>query len=372
MATTRGRKKTEVVQKPAQSMLDAFKFISVAQKKTGDNAHSVMDNGTLTATDGILSAGIIIQENITAYPHTHQMIAALLKCDAELVIAQIESDTLAVSSGDFKGLVPCEPPSGPNWVPDPSCAVISDALKLSLLAAATFTLATTENPNHGAVLLQAGSCVGTDGYAIIEHWHGIDLPPGLLVPRASAMAVAKCKKTLTKFGFSNSSVTFYFEDNSFIKTQLYNAKYPDYARLFVPHALAWDIPPKFFEAVAAINTFSENGTVYFENEIMLSREEEVDATTYKVTGLPDGLVFDCKLLARAKPWFKKAHFDPVAMKVYFYDDLCRGIIMGRQQKAPEVERNFPKPTPIAKVPKVDFPTANGIPNWSEMDDDIPF
>jgi len=331
-ARKRATKNKSAAPNPAASLIAALKFVAAAQKKAGPTnvqfAH--ITHHWAAAFDGVLTVAHPIEEDLAACPHTLQFIDALSKASDELAITQLTPNSLAVASGVFRALVPCvgfdEVPIAP---PDPQCAVIDDRVKTAL--AAVSGLATDNAPvaTYAAVLLQAGSAVATNGAALLEAWHGIDLPPGLMLPKAAAVAISKAPYPLTGFGFSASSATFYFENGAFIKTQLYAERFPNYSGLMEVEGLnPWAVPEDFFKGVRAIESFSPNGNVFFEDGAVLSKMHKEEASTYKIEGLPDRMGFGVKMLLAVEHAFKKAHFLPEANKVVFFGEDVRGALMG--------------------------------------------
>lgn len=336
---TRARKNAEGIDKkktanPAASLIAALKFIAVAQKKAGPTglqfAH--ITNKWAAAYDGILTVAHPIEEDLEACPHTLQFIDALSKASGDLSITQLTANCIAVSSGAFRALVPCVNfDEVPIIGPDPQCAAIDDRIKQAFAAVAGLATDGAQNAAYASVLLQANTAVATNGAALLEYWHGIDLPPGLLIPRNSANAVIKAPYPLTGFGFSQTSVTFYFEGGSFIKTQLYGERYPNYAPLLdVPNLNPWVVSDEFFKAVRAVESFSKAGNIYFDGESILSNQTKDQATTYKIEGLPQRMSFSAKVLLSVEHAFNKAHFytDEKTTKVYFFGDNVRGLAMG--------------------------------------------
>lgn len=328
-ASTSGPKKTA---NPAASLIAALKFVSVAQKKAGPTGvqFSHLAHNWAAAFDGVLTVAAPIEEDLAACVHTLQFIDALSKAGDELSITQLSPNTLAVSSGVFRALVPCVAVEDvPIPPPDPQCAVIDDRIKAALAAVAGLATDGAPNATYAAVLLQANTAVATNGAALLEAWHGIDLPPGMMLPKVAASAIAKASKTLTGFGYSQSSATFYFEDGSFIKSQLYGERYPNYAPLLdVPGLNLWPVPEDFYRGVRAIESFSPNGNVFFEDGAVLSKMHKEEASTYRIEGLPERMGFSVKLLLAVEHAFKKAHFETDANKVVFYGDNVRGALMG--------------------------------------------
>lgn len=334
----------------AASLLSALKFVSIAQKKIGTvtQQHCAISGNWIAASNGVIMVGAKIEEDLTACPHTLQFIDALAKCGQELNITQLSENTLSVKSDKFKALIPCVTFGELELnAPDVQIAAIDDRIKTALESVACLATDGAPNAVHAALLLQSGSAVATNGFALLECWHGIDLPP-MLIPKASAVAIVKAGKPLTGLGYSGASATFWYEDGSFIKTQLYGERYPHYAAALNVETNPWPLPDEFFKAVHAVESFSKNGIVYFDNGLLSSREHEDEATTYKVEGLPEGMGFNAKYLTMLEHAMKTAHFSKDENKVYFFGDSIRGVLMG-------VQLNVPTPE-----------------NADEYSDDIPF
>lgn len=317
---------------PAASLLAALKFVAIAQKKAGPTnvQFGHIAHNWAAASDGVLTVAHPIEEDLVACPHTLQFIDALSKVGEELSITQLTANALAVSSGAFRALVPCVGfDDVPITAPDPQCATIDDRIKTAFAAVAGLATDGAPNATYAAVLLQAGSAVATNGAALLEAWHGIDLPPGMMLPKCAAVAVAKAGPALTGFGFSASSATFYFENGAFIKTQLYGERYPNYQIVFEVEGLnPWPVLDDFYNGVRAIQSFSPNGNVFFEDGAVLSKMHKEEASTYKIEGLPERMGFSAKLLLSVEHAFKKAHFAPDANKVVFFGENLRGVLMG--------------------------------------------
>lgn len=332
--STRARKQAsgKKAENPAAGLLAALKFVSVAQKKSGpvETQFCRIFGGFVTATNGVLTAGARVEEDLQTCPHTMQMIAALSKVAGDVSIVQLSENALSVASGSLRALVPCVTFAQlPQVMPDESCATIDDRIKTAFADVSGLATEGAPNATYAAVLLQAQTAVATNGAALLEAWHGIDLPPGMMLPKCAAVAVAKAKPSLQGFGFSQSSATFWFEDGSFIKSQLYAERFPNYVPLIeVENLNLWPMPDDLFIGIKAIEQFVESGNVFFDGDSIASSAQAELASSYKIEGLPERMGFNLKLLLQVEHAFKKAHFLPSENKVVFYGDNVRGVLMG--------------------------------------------
>lgn len=338
---SRGRKAAAKKTNPAASLIEALKFISVAQKKAGtaQQQFCYLVNHWAVASNEVLLVATKIEEDLNACPHTLQLLDALGKCKDELSIVQLSPETLAINSDKFKALIPCISSEELNLgAPDPLCAAITDVLKEAFAKVAPLAAEGAPNAVLACVLLQANTVVATTGFAMVEAWHGIDLPPGLMIPKASIQAVIKSQKVLTGFGYSQSSVTFYFEDESFIKSQLYAERFPNYEPIIGCEGEFKTLPREFFTAVHAIESFSENGVVYFEKGLMSAKEDSSAGTTFRINHLPEGMAFYSKKLIQIEKVIQKVSFDTESKKMFFVGDNLRGVLMGCTQAEKEIKQ----------------------------------
>ncbi len=324
--------KKKVVDSPAKSLLFALKFIKLCQKKSGTTQQQYCSIGGnwAVASNDILTIGVKIEEDLIACPQTTQFEDALKKVGEELAITQLSENSICVTSGAFKAIIPCVALNQLSLnAPDIKAGNITDSIKDAFKVVGPLATQGASTAAFSSVLLQANSAVATNGHILVEYWHGIDLPPDMLIPKEAVTAILKCGKSLTGFGYSGPSATFWFEDDSFIKTQLYNEHFVNYE-----HALQCDnsdlheIPNEFFKAISVIKAFTRNGIVYLEEGQLSSNELETEATTYKIEGLPKGISFNCKYLLMIKSSFKKVNFDIKENKAFFFGDNVRGLLMG--------------------------------------------
>lgn len=328
----KGRTKKIVAVNPAQSFLDAVTFVSNAQKKTGEpnHTHCAISGGYVCASNGELTIAAKVDENLTIAPNTFKLIAALKQVVNDVAITKLSETSLAITSGDFKAVIPCYETSEIFGMspPDEPRATVTNDIVASLNDVMVLANDTASEPLYAGILIQKNTIVATNGAIIFESWHGIDLPPGMLIPKSAAKAVVKSKKNLTKLGFSESSLTFWFDDDSFIKTQLYKFNYPQYEQVLTTTKEYEEIPDMFFNALKTIAPFVEGNKVVFKNGMIVTDYREENASTYKIDSLPEGVTFNHKFLMLLKPVATNFTFDENPAKLYFYGPKTRGAIMG--------------------------------------------
>ena len=321
-------------EKTSSKLLEVVRFLSLVSKDEGSpsDTHILLQNKTATAFNGTIGAGAIIEEDLNCAPHTKTFLNALAKCGENYSLTQVDQYRLSIKSGPFKAIIPCIDPVLLYFpTPDANVAPIDDSFKSSL------QLIEKIKPENGqrvitlSFLMNGASVLATDGKILIEAWHGLNLPTNIPIPKAIIPVLLSAKK-LVGFGLSSTTATFYLEDNSFIRTQLYAEAWPDISNILNKQSSPIAIPKDFFKGLEAVKDFSRNGFVYFnENKLNSHPEKEIGAE-FEVEGLKFGPVYSIKYLSIIKEMATKIDFyvpaERKSMMLMFTGEKCRGILMG--------------------------------------------
>jgi hypothetical protein len=325
---------------PSANLIAALRFVNLAQKKNGNavQTHCNIANNCVIATDGIVTAGHKIAEDLTAKPKTLEFIEALENCN-EVAIAQLE-DSISVKSGKFQAFIPCLAESLPSSYPDYPCAEINNKLRDGFNAIEFLAQERSKELITGTMLLTSQSMFSTNKFLLIEYYHGINLPCNLVIPIGFVYAIAETSKNLSKFGFGVrvdekgnqiiNSITFWFDDDSWIKTQLFQEQWPDVTKILNVPTNYTNLYPSFYDAIDAVAPFTgKTESVYFKNDLLKSHKDDKQGATFEVIGLPDGMRFNYKFLKMIKPFVANIDFTSHESKLYFTNGVdVRGCLMG--------------------------------------------
>lgn len=327
------RKKVEQKNEES-SLLTALRFVQLVLHDKGApiETHMRLQNKTVVGFNGVIGAGSFIQEDIFTAPNAKLMVEALSKCGQNLSITQLDNGRLSIKSDKFKATVPClDPNSIPVIMPDTPVAEINDSLKKAIEAVSVLADDNATKPYLASSLMRSGSCLGTNGAVIFEAWHGIDLPT-LALPKAFVEPIIKTNKNLTSFGFSESTATFWFNDQSWIRTQLFKEQWPQVDHLLNRPAKFFDIPNGFWEGLDAIAPFANDGLVYFE-DCLIRTNNDGQGASYEVA-VPKGPIFNIKNLMSIKQHAKQIDFVAQGISqgttmLMFIGENIRGAMLGR-------------------------------------------
>lgn len=328
---SRPKKRTAEAPNQPSTLLGALRFVGAVTKSEGApyETHISLNNHWATAFNGVIAAGHPITEDIFACPH-YKIIEALSKCGPNISFTQLDDNRLSVKSDKFKAIIPCIYPTLLNIaIPDPPVCSITDAFKEGLSIVGTLANENAQTIHLASILMNGQSLIATNGKVVIEYWHGISLPPNISLPKALVEPL-NCKKKLAQFGYSQSSVTFYFEDGSWIRSQLYNETWPDMSIVLDRKANAWPVTADFWKGLEAVAGFTDTGFVYFDAGVLRSHDNAIQGASYEVAGLPKGPAFSAKYLAMIRPYAESVDWLAKDCCLFFGPNV-RGAIAGVRQ-----------------------------------------
>lgn len=324
------KRKTKVV--VSNQLLDAVRFVALAQRARGDemSTHCMIRYGTIIAQSPMLAAGARIEEDeLSCFPQTSLLRAALESCSTEHQIVQRE-DGLFVRSGEFSAYVPVvQALNAAVPVPDAAIAPLHDAFRHSLTVTSVLAKDNARTLLQSCIQLNNGSTIATDGGVILEHWHGISMPPGLLVPKRFAEALGKVKKKLVSFGFSKTSFTVHFEDGAWLRTDLYTDKIPDMMSKLVNPSHQAEIRTGFFVNAVTVGQWSEDGSIYvYEDCIRSHHPDNVRLTAYQfpMSGLTQNVSYSLAALSVISKHAQRFDDKVAPGATMFFGDNVRGAI----------------------------------------------
>lgn len=317
------------------SLLKALRFIAVAQSKVGPQEQQFcrMYGNWVMASNGIISAATEIEEDLTACPHTHTLIDALEQAQDGVNITQLDATRLSVRAGEFQALIPCLDPDGgatlPTMFPDAPMVPCSDALRPALDIVGKLIADAAQKIINASAQITGPTVIASDGNIIIEAYHGCQFPPMSLIPKAFITAIGKISKPITRMGVSDISITLWFEDGSWVKTQLYPADtaLPNLRQYLDIAATPEPVPPSLFAVARKLSSFSEDGVLAlhqgFARVMSPTRLTEAVEQTY---GVPEGHCFSIKSLLMIESLVETIHFNAAPGVTLWFGNNVRGAI----------------------------------------------
>ena len=326
----RGRKPGTKNNKEPNTLLEALKFISVAQRANGapEVTHCRMSSTWMWASNGILSAAHKIQETIECCPHTYSLMEALEAAPGAVNLTYLDgSNSLSVRSGEFSVTIPCIEASGfPTVMPDPQTGLCDDRFKTALQTVGTLAAESGQKLINASVQLRGTTALASDGNVILEAFHGCQMPDLAILPKAFVTALSRSTSSIERFGASNDSLTLWYADGSWLKTQNYDpaSELPDLYRFLNQPSIPIAVPKELFSIAKLLAPFSGDGKLYSTKDGL--KVNGVAPAVNVIKNMPLGVAFSIKALLQIAPFCTTIHFLAAENLSLFFGENVRGCI----------------------------------------------
>lgn len=289
--------------KAESPLLSALKFVAVAQNKGGTGAgyadYCRIDQKCVTTYNGMLSASHPVDLDLEACPHTDRLVAALSRATGVMSYAYI-NQSLQLTAGKLKVTVPCVDNRDLSIQhPNPKMLQISVELIDAMERAATFTSTAAERFICASVWLNDGIALGTNGHCLVQAWHGFPIK-NIAVPKQFIDVVKTIKLTLIACGYDKNSLTFYYDNGAWIKTQLYNEEWPSTNTNKVLSAFDTAVPviinPELYVAIEAVSPHAKDETTMVH---ITQSKVSSDGAEYELVSAGEA-VFNANYLIKVK------------------------------------------------------------------------
>lgn len=317
------------------SLLKALRFIAVAQSKVGPQEQQFchLYGNWAMASNGVISAATQIDEDLTACPHTYTLIDALEQAQEAVNITQLDATRLSVRAGEFQAIVACLDPDGgtalPSVFPDAPVVLCDNRLRPALDIVGKLITDGASKIVFASAQITGPTVLATDGNVIVEAYHGCQFPPLSLIPKAFITALSKIDRPIARMGVSDISITLWFDDDSWMKTQLYpaNTELPPLRQYLDIPATPIPVPPSLFDIARKLAPFSEDGVLSLQKGLarVMSPTRLTDAVEHSVY-LPEGHCFAIKSLLAIEPLVETIHFGAAPGVTLWFGNNVRGAI----------------------------------------------
>lgn len=354
--------------KPAKSeqaagLINALTFLSCIKAPTPTsmpyNSHTWLNEGMAVAYDGIVAAGHPIDGGIGGYPHTKLLIEALENTGKQFDLTVNSTGQFEITSDKYTAVVPSLAYDQViPTVPDANVFQLTEdqgkAFVSALVATAKVVSDTAENVLHASVRLEGQTVLATDGATIIEAFHGLNMPQGVVLPKQFVTSLNKTGKSPVGIGLGVTWETFtvWFQDGSWLRTNAYpGSTWPDqimgsYYELLNNRGDFAPTPPELWKAVNAVLPFtSDNNRVIFRPGLVRTHPDRRQGAALEIAAISFELDINGKRLAVLEGLaenFAIGSFSGGSTFV-FQGTLARGVVAGLAPLAePEPPRQEPQ------------------------------
>lgn len=318
-------------------MLKELKFVqgAVARKDfVPELTHFHIKDRMVKSSNGTLSLCAPIDIGFDIKPKAVQFIKAIQSCKAEAVQLSITpTGRLSVKSGKFKALIECLDTSFPDvapegeWVSLDGISIIPALKKLM-----DYTGEDASRKWAMGILLRGKCAYATNNVILVEYDLGIDFPVEINIPAKAVTEIVRIGKEPRGIMVTPHSVTFMYDKDHWIKTQLYDLGWPDLSKLLSREAEYLPVDEEWFDAVETVAPFvNELSQVFFgENKITTDPDGGAGGTV-ELDDFPYEGVYNHKYFLSLKGLITEIDLHAYPSPCLFRGPNVRGALMGMRR-----------------------------------------
>ncbi len=316
-------------------MLTELKFVQGAVAKKDflpSLTHFVIENGTVRGYNGMMALCSPIPFNISCKPKAEPLVRAIASCTETVQLSMTPAGRLSVKSGKFKAFVDCHPDeSTPHVQPEGQHVVIDgEGLLQSLKVAWPFIGDDASRPWSNGVLLVGQSAFATNNIALVEYWTGFSVPRPLNIPRAAIKEMIRIDEAPIDAQLTDTSITFHYTNGRWIRTQLFETKWPDLTKVLDRESKPQPLDPKLFEALKVLKPFTDKtGRILFKGDGKIAtHEDDAEGAGYDIEGFDHTGIYHIEMLALLEGSVQSIDWSSYPSPCMFFGNRLRGAIAG--------------------------------------------
>lgn len=316
-------------------MIDALKFVQGAVS-TKDMVPAMkyfrIEEGTVRAFNGILALCSPIDLDMACSPLATPTVKAITQCENVVSIGLTKANRLRIESGPFKTFVPCIEEPIPTHTPlGDGFEFDGEAFIVALKALLPFVGSDASREWANGILLRGQSAIATNNVCLVEYWLGFTMPHTMNIPLPAIKEILRIKEPPVFASCDGNSLTLFYGEGKWLRTQLYSTSWPDFERVFNQPGELQTLPDTLFDALKAIKPFAEKRPLihFCEGRIKTTLSDE-DGAAYSVPGLPESGAYLLSMLELLEGVAERANFASYPNPVPFQGGLIRGVILGQK------------------------------------------
>jgi DNA polymerase III sliding clamp (beta) subunit (PCNA family) len=317
-------------------MLEALKFVQGAVAKK-DFVPTLMHfhilNRRILGYNGNLAISSPIDLDIEACPSAVPFVKAIKTCRDTAALHITASGKLAIKSGAFRVYVDCTAEPFPYIEPQGEHISLEGVKLLPVLKKLLPMVALdASRPWASGILFRGQSAYATNNVVLIEHWLGYEFPVNINLPVLTIKELLRIKEEPIGLQVSDNSITFFFEGDRWLRSQVTTLEWPDISRILSVENNAVALPDGLFSAVADLANFTgELDQLFFQGETLSTVPHKDDGAQMEVPGLQGDGCFQATQLLLLEGVAEKVDFTAYPAPCIFYGENCRGAIVGVKQ-----------------------------------------
>lgn len=314
-------------------MLTALKFAQGAIKKNGispELEHYTIKGGRVTGFNGYMALSAPLPLDIEAMPRADLFFKALQACGETVAIDQTPNGRLHIRSGRFSAFVPCLEKVVYDAVPEGVIYPAPAGLASAFARLLPFISDDASRPWAMGLSIGNGAYTATNNVVILQVWGGHSLPQ-VNCPRFAVAEVARLRRDPVSLQLGNGSLSFLYEDGSWLRTQLLDQDWPldRMSAILDRPSNQQPVDPRIMEGVEQLAPFIESPSapLFFTGDGLSTTGNAGDGAFYAMEGLSEA-AFRLKALQMLKDEMVTVDWSQHPQPCMFHGTDSRGAVIG--------------------------------------------
>lgn len=313
-------------------MLADLKFVQGAVAKKDfvpALTHFKIAGGRIQGYNGCISLSSPIALDLDVTPRALPFIKAIETCKDSVALSLTPTKRLSIKSGKFKAFVECTDEVFPEVIPEGETIPLKNGIMKAIQTLAPFIAQDASRPWATGVLFRGNSAFATNNIIITEQWLGYRFPVEVNIPMAAIKELLRIKEEPTHLQVTDTAITFHYENNRWLRSQLSSLDWPDVAPLLNRETNQQPLPENFFSLLAELAPFTDElDRVHLSPGKISTSIEDGEGASNEVPGLVATGCFNIKQLLLLEGKIKTIDLTQYPAPCNFYDNTFRGAIVG--------------------------------------------
>lgn len=315
-------------------MLSDLKFVqgAVARKDYDPKlVHFCIQDGKILGYNGAIALCTPTDLPLNCYPKAVPFVKAIATCKDTVELHLTPNGRLCVRSGKFTAHVDCLEEGYPVISPEGEIVPLDGCPILEVIESiSTFIGQDASRGWARGILLRGQSALATNNIVIVERWLGYHFPVEVNIPEAAVDELLRIGEEPTAIQVSENNITFHFEKNRWLRTQVLSTDWPDVSRILDREVVTpGPVPEGLIAALEDLSPFTDDDVrVFFHDGIVSTVPQDGIGASVQVEGIKAGPCYNIKQLQKLLAVAKEVDFSVYPDPCLFYGNKLRGAIVG--------------------------------------------
>ena len=322
-------------------MLEALKFVrgAVAKKDfVPELTHYLIRAGRITGFNGRIALSCKIDTDLDIAPKALPFIKAIERCETTTKMHVTPTGKVSIKSGKKRFLIDqMEEKEYPEIVPEDSekIELPEQGFTQTLKELLPFVAEDASRPWAKGILFRNGYAYATNNIILVQKWLGFHLPFEINFPQHAINELIRIKRSPTRIQVTENAATFWFDDDTWMRTNLLATEWPDLDGLLDKHAscppdTAVNLDDNTFQAVEDLSPFvDELGRIFLNGASFGTTQVEDHGAHIEVGDLgTDKACYHFKQLKLVHNIAQTINFAAYPNPCSFFGEGLRGLLVG--------------------------------------------